>query len=210
MHGNVAQAIPQPCDQAAKLKSTPLGARWFAAYTLSHHEKRVAALLSERQIESFVPLYATIHRWRNRCRKNLELPLFPNYVFVRMAGREQRQLLHVPGMLSLVSFGGDPAALPEEQIEALRSGMCERRMEPHPYLVVGERVRIVQGAMSGLEGVLVRKKNDLRIVLSLEALRQSVAVEVDAGDVEPVAEGLGFNALDRATRHANVLTQAFD
>ena len=159
--------------------------RWFAAYTLSHHEKRVAGHLTNREIDSFVPLYATVHRWRNGCTKTLELPLFPNYVFVHIAARARSAVLNVPGVLSLVGFAGKPAALPEQQIEALRCGLGERRLEPHPYLVVGDRVRITNGAMCGLEGVLVRKKNYFRVVLSLEVLRQSVAVEVDAIDVEP-------------------------
>jgi len=159
-------------------------AHWYAAYTLSHHEKRVAALLTGREIESFVPLYRAVHRWRNRCAKNLELPLFRNYVFVRIDARAQIQVLKVPGVLWLVGFGGALAVLPDSQMEVLRAGIGERRLEPHPYLVVGERVRITRGAMSGLEGVLIRKKNYFRVVLSLEVLRQSVAVEVDAVDVE--------------------------
>src|ERR1017187_10179158 len=81
-------------------------ANWFAAYTNSHHEKRVAAQFGERQIESFLPLYATRHRWRNRCDVNHELPLFPNYV----------RVLEVPGVLSLVGFGGTLARLPDSEI----------------------------------------------------------------------------------------------
>ena len=163
--------------------------QWFAAYTLAHHEKRVAGHLTNREIDSFVPLYAAVHRWRNGCTKHLELPLFPNYVFVHIAARARSAVLNVPGVLSLVGFAGVPAALPNTQIEALRcglhSGLGGRRLEPHPYLAVGDRVRIKNGAMCGLEGVLVRKKNYFRVVLSLEVLRQSVAVEVDALDVEP-------------------------
>jgi transcription antitermination factor NusG len=158
---------------------------WFAAYTISHHEKRVASLLAGRQIESFLPLYAVLHRWRNRCDRNLELPLFPNYVFVRIAPRERVSILQVPGVLALVGSGRTLAALPDGEIEALRSGVGQRRIAPHPYLVVGETVRIKAGAMSGWEGVLVRKKNHLRVVLSLDVILRSVAVEVDAADLEP-------------------------
>jgi len=187
MPDRAAQRFSQPPEQVASAIPT-IGnpsPHWFAAYTLSHHEKRVAALLTGREIESFVPLYRTVHRWRNRCVKHLELPLFPNYVFVRIEAREQIQVLQMPGVLSLVGFGGKPAALPDIQIEGIRSGIGERKLEPHPYLVVGERVRIKTGAMSGLEGALVRKKNQFRVVLSLDVLRQSVAVEVDAADLEP-------------------------
>jgi transcription antitermination factor NusG len=163
-------------------------AHWFAAYTNSHHEKRVASYLAERRLESFLPLYATRHRWKNGCEMNLELPLFPNYVFVRIASRERVRVLEVPGVVSLVGFGRTLAPLPDFEIEALRSGLGRRKLEPHPYLVIGERVRIRTGAMIGMEGVLVRKKNNFRVVLALEAIMQCVAVEVDAVDLEPAAK----------------------
>jgi hypothetical protein len=82
-------------------------ANWFAAYTNSHHEKRVASHFGERQIESFLPLYATLHRWKNRCEVDLDLPLFPNYVFVHIDPRDRVRMLEVPGVLSLVGFVWD-------------------------------------------------------------------------------------------------------
>jgi transcription antitermination factor NusG len=162
-------------------------ANWYAAYTYSHHEKRVAWHLAERQIESFLPLYRARHRWKNRCEMNLELPLFPNYVFVHIDPRERVRVLEVPGVQSLVGFGRTLAPLPQFEIEALRSGLGQRNIEPHPYLVIGERVRIKAGPMRGIEGVLVRKKNNFRVVVALDVIMQSVAVEVDADDLEPVA-----------------------
>ncbi len=164
-----------------------MDARWFAAYTNSHHEKSVSSQLAARRVESFLPLYATRRRWKNRCEMNLELPLFPNYVFVRIDPRERVQVLEVPGVLSLVGFGKTLAALPDFEIESLRFAVGQRRIEPHPYLVIGERVRIKCGSLSGIEGVLVRKKNNFRVVLALDAIKQCVAVEVDAEDVEAVA-----------------------
>jgi len=94
-------------------------------------------------------------------------------------------VLGTPGVLSIVGSSREPWALPNGEIDALRFGLLERKIEPHPYLTVGERVRIVAGAMAGIEGILVRKKNDLRVVLALDMIMRSVAVEVDAGDVEP-------------------------
>jgi transcription antitermination factor NusG len=163
---------------------------WFAAYTSSRHEKRVASQLVERQVESFCPLYAERHRWKNRCESHLRLPLFPNYVFVRIEPRQRVRVLEVPGVLSLVSFGRNLAALPTREIEALRSSVDQSKIEPHPYLVIGERVRITAGAMTGIEGVLVRKKNHLRVVIALDVLMRSVAVEVDECDLEPATESL--------------------
>jgi transcription termination/antitermination protein NusG len=163
--------------------------KWFAAYTNSHHEKRVAGHLAEREIESFLPLYAASRRWQNGCKVMLDLPLFPSYVFVRIDRRERVRVLEVPGVLSLVGSGREPAPLPDFEIEALRSGLGLRKIEPHPYLVIGERVRIKAGALEGMQGVLVRKKNNFRVVLTLDTIMQSIAVEVDADDLEPAPRG---------------------
>jgi transcription antitermination factor NusG len=176
------------CRQATALECAP---NWFAAYTNSHHEKRVAAQFAERQIESFLPLYATRHRWRNGCDMNLDLPLFPNYVFVRVDPWKRVSVLEVPGVVSLVGFGRTLAPLPDFEIEALRSSIGQRKIEPHPYLVIGERVRIKAGPMAGMEGVLVRRKSNFRVVLALDAIMQCVAVEVDADELEPVAKRAG-------------------
>jgi transcription antitermination factor NusG len=191
-----AGTLRQPQEEEAEEPPTSglaaaqeFSARWFAAYTSSHHEKRVAWQFGARQIQSFLPLYQTRHRWRNRCEMDLELPLFPNYVFVRIDARQRVRVLEVPGVLSLVGFGRSPAPLPDFEIEALRSGLGQRNIQPHPYLVIGERVRIKAGPMMGLEGVLVRKKNNFRVLLALDAIMQCVAVEVDADDLEPAPRG---------------------
>jgi transcription antitermination factor NusG len=166
-------------------------ANWFAAYTNSHHEKRVASHFGERQIESFLPLYSALHRWKNRREVDVDLPLFPNYVFVHIDPSDRVRVLDVPGVLSLVAFGRTLAALSDFEIEALRSCVGQRKIEPHPYLVIGERVRIKAGPMAGMEGVLVRKKSNFRVVLALDAIMQCVAVEVDADDLEPAAKYAG-------------------
>jgi transcription antitermination factor NusG len=112
-------------------------------------------------------------------------------VFVRIHPRERVRVLEVPGVLSLVGFGRNLAPLPDFEIEALRGGLGQRKIEPHPYLVVGERVRIKAGSLMGMEGVLVRKKNNFRVVLALDLIMQCVAVEVDADDVEPAKKHAG-------------------
>jgi transcription antitermination factor NusG len=185
-------------------------ANWFAAYTNSRHEKSVASHFRERQIESFLPLYSTRHRWKNGCDMSLELPLFPNYVFVRIDPRERVRILEVPGVLSLVGFGRNLAPLPDFEIEALRSALGQRKIEPHAYLVIGERVRIKAGPMTGMEGVLLRKKNNFRVVLALDAIMRCVAVEVDTDDLEPVAISWSRNTaqLPRPVRAANSAVQA--
>lgn len=163
-------------------------ARWFAIYTHSRHEKSVAKQFAERHLESFLPLYRKVHQWAKQSRVTLDLPLFPNYVFAHFAAQRRAAVLAVPGVLGIVGHGHISSALPDAEIEALRSGLVPGRIEPHPYLMVGERVRIRAGSMEGLEGILVRKKNGLRVVLTLDLIQRSVAVEVDAEDVEPLVE----------------------
>ena len=159
--------------------------RWFAVYTTPRHEKHVSEILAERQIETFLPLYRANRQWKKSSPVVLDLPLFPTYVFVRIARQARGVVLGTPGVLSIVGSSKEAWPLPELEIDALRSGLLERKIEPHPYLVVGERVRIMAGVMAGVEGVLVRKKNDLRVVLSLDTIMRSVAVEVNADDIEP-------------------------
>jgi transcription antitermination factor NusG len=161
-------------------------AHWYAAYTNARHEKVVAQQLQQRQVETFVPLYRSWHRWKDR-RKQVELALFPSYVFVRIAARERLCVLQVPGVVNLVSFNGQLAALPEHEINALRNGLDnDIYAEPHPYLRIGRRVRVVAGPMAGTEGILSRKKDKCRVIISIEVLMRSIAVEVDGADLEAV------------------------
>jgi transcription antitermination factor NusG len=160
--------------------------RWYAAYTSANHEKRVAEQLSLRSVEHFLPAYASVRRWKDR-RVTLQMPLFPGYVFVRMALRDRLQVLQVPGVAKLVGFNGTPVALPQGEIEALRASLADGlRAEPHPYLKVGHRVRVKTGPLQGLQGILVRKKNVSRFVISLDAIMRSVAAEIDVAELEPV------------------------
>src|SRR5258707_48967 len=161
--------------------------RWYAAYTCAQHEKRVGAELGMREVEHFLPLFSSVRRWKDR-RMTLELPLFPGYVFVRLALRDRLRVAQIPSVVRLVGFGGLPTALPDTEMEILRTGLGQSlRAEPHPFLTVGRRVRITAGPFAGLEGVLKRKKSGLRVVVSLELIQRSVAVDVDAADVRPAA-----------------------
>lgn len=159
-------------------------ANWYALYTCPRHEKRVAQQIEQRHISCFLPLYRSVRRWKDR-RKELELALFPGYVFVRIAPQNRLHVLKVPGVVRLVTFNGLPSALPESEIESLRRGLAGHvRMTPHPYLQVGRRVRVRSGPLAGLEGILRRRKEGLRLVVSIEMLARAVAVEVDEADVD--------------------------
>jgi transcription antitermination factor NusG len=160
--------------------------QWFAAYTTPRHEKCVSEMLTERKIETFLPLYRAVRQWKKSTPVVLELPLFPTYVFVRIARQLRGAVLGMPGVLSMVGSSKEPWPLPDLEIEALRRGMQTRKIEPHPYLKIGERVRVKSGAMAGIAGVLVRRKNECRVVITLDTIMRSVAVEVDADDLELV------------------------
>jgi transcription antitermination factor NusG len=160
--------------------------QWFAVYTTPRHEKAVARHFKVRQLEAFLPLYRSLHRWKNGCRVSVDQPLFPSYVFVSLQRGDYIRALQTPGVVCLVGRGREPAPLPTYEIESLRSGLALRHFEPHPYLVAGKRVRIHSGALAGLMGVLVRKKNHLRVVLSLDLIMQSASVEIGIEEIEPV------------------------
>jgi transcription antitermination factor NusG len=159
--------------------------KWFAAYTTPRHEKAVVRQLDARHVECFLPLYSSVRRWKNGCRVTVDMPLFPSYVFVRVNRGDSVKVLQIPGVLSIVGSGREPSALPCTEIESLRAGLPLRQFEPHPYLVVGEKVRITAGSLEGMVGVLVRRKNDFRVVLTLDLIRQSVSVEIGANEIEP-------------------------
>jgi transcription antitermination factor NusG len=162
---------------------------WYALYTCANHEKRVAAELTQRSVENFLPLYSSVRRWKDR-RVKLDLPLFPGYVFVRMALAEKLKVVQVPSAVRLVGFGGLPVALPELEMQIVREGLSGGvRAEPHPFLRVGHRVRITGGPFAGLEGILKQRKSGLRVVVSLELIQRSVAVEVEAADVRALPGG---------------------
>src|SRR5689334_9140066 len=131
---------------------------WYAAYTRAQHEKRVAAELGMREVEHFLPLYSSVRRWKDR-RVELELPLFPGYVFVRLALRDRLRVLQIPSVVRLVGFNGQATALPDSEMEIMRAGLSQSlRAEPHPFLTAGRRVRITGGPFAGLEGILKQKK----------------------------------------------------
>jgi transcription antitermination factor NusG len=160
---------------------------WYAAYTYAKHEKRVAAELGAQDVEHFLPLYSSVRRWKDR-RVTLDLPLFPGYVFIRLALRDRLRVLQIPSVVRLVGFGGLPTALSDTEMEIMRSGLLKGlRAEPHPFLTVGRRLRVTGGPFAGLEGILKWKKGSLRVVVSLELIQRAVAVDVDITDVEPLA-----------------------
>jgi transcription antitermination factor NusG len=160
---------------------------WWALYTRHQHEKSVAEMLSTKGFEVFLPLYESARRWKDRT-KVLSLPLFPCYVFVRGGLDRKLQVVSTPGVHMVLYRGDQVATIAEREIEAIQRAVAgQHRVEPHPFLKCGMRVRVKRGSLEGVEGILIRKKNLWRLVLSVDMLAQSVAVEVHASDVEPCA-----------------------
>jgi transcription antitermination factor NusG len=159
---------------------------WYALYTRHHHERTVEQHLAARGFEVFLPLYKAAHRWKDRI-KDVDLPLFPCYVFVRGGLERHTDIVSAPGVHMLVSFAGQPAPIPVEEIEALRTAArSDSQVEPYPFLKCGDRVRVKEGPLAGICGMLIRKKSGWRLVLSVELLECSAAVEVDTWAVERI------------------------
>ncbi len=162
--------------------------QWYAAYTCANHERRVADQLSSREVEHFLPQYESVRRWKDR-KVRLQLPLFPGYVFVRLALQNGLRVLQIPGVARLVGFDGHPAPISEDEVTRIREFLDRGlRAEPYPYLTVGRRVRLRSGPLAGTQGILVRRKGNFRVVISIEMIQRAVAVDVDVTDVEALAK----------------------
>jgi transcription antitermination factor NusG len=159
---------------------------WYALFTRHQNEKSVAIALSNKGYEVYLPLYRSVRRWRDRA-KQIMLPLFPCYVFICRGMDRQLQIITTPGVIQIVGLGGHPAIVPQTQLDAVRQ-IIESCLyvETHPYLQCGDRVRVKAGPLMGLEGILTRKKGVAQLVVSMEMLGRSAAVEIDVSNVERI------------------------
>jgi transcription antitermination factor NusG len=161
---------------------------WYGLQTRPRHEKIVVQRLEERGVTTFLPLVTEEHRWSDR-KKSVQMPLFSCYVFARfMPNREERlRVLRVEGVFGLVGARGEGVPIPDDQIGAVRSLISgQLPWSSHPFLKIGQRVRIKSGALDGLEGVLVSRNGDRTLVISVDAIQRSLAVRVEGYEVEPL------------------------
>jgi transcription termination/antitermination protein NusG len=159
--------------------------KWYVLFVRSNQEKRVALSLNERGIELFLPCYPSVRQWKDR-RVNLERPLFPGYVFVRLPFLERMKVIMVPNVVALVGTRNSPSVISEHEIAWIKQGLEHGKATPHEYLEVGERVEITDGAMAGTKGILLRRHNGTRVVISLDSIARAFVVVVDAASVRPV------------------------
>lgn len=157
---------------------------WYVVYTRHQHEKSAAQLLIRKGLEVLLPLYRSRSRWSDRTQV-VHLPLFPNYLFVQCDLESRVQVLQTAGVCWFLGNAGVPSAIREEEISTIRRmAGSPLNVQPHDYLEHGDRVRVLRGPLAGLTGTLTRVKNQYRVVVSVELLRKSAAVEIDLSDVE--------------------------
>jgi transcription antitermination factor NusG len=159
---------------------------WYAVSVRPRHENVVTRHLENQGFNHFLPVYRSVRRWKDR-RKELDMALFPGYVFVNLNLRDRLGVLRAPGVVQFVTFQGQPAAVPDCEIRALESSVSAGLgLQPHPYLRQGKKVRVKSGPLLNAEGIMIRRKEGFRLVLSIDLLMRSVMLEVDEADVEPL------------------------
>ena len=170
------------------MESTREEPRWYAIQTRCRFEKKVATQLQSKGVETFLPVVKQVHRWSDR-RQVIEMPLFPGYGFVRIppAPEHRLRVLQTAGLTGFVTMNGTAVPVPEQQLEDVRLLLVNKiACKAHPFLNVGQRVRIRGGCLDGLEGILVSENKDHSMVISIESIQRSVALRIDGYDIEAV------------------------
>ncbi|MBI4848939.1 MAG: UpxY family transcription antiterminator [Nitrospirae bacterium] len=166
-----------------------LNQKWYAVHTRSRHEFQVYERLQLKGVEAFLPTVEKVRKWKDR-KKLIAFPLFPGYLFVHISKSSQGLLsvLKVKGVSRMLcTIPGEPDPIPDDQILALQKLIENKEaLDPYPYLIEGQKVRIVKGPLSGVEGILVEKIDKHILVLSVDVLRQGVALTINASDVEKI------------------------
>src|SRR5579864_3095998 len=169
---------------------------WYVLFVRSNQEKRIALRLNNSGIEHLLPCYTSKRQWKDR-RVRLEVPLFPGYLFVRLPLKDRMKVLTVPNVVCLVGTKNCPSVISESEIEFITRSTAAHKATPHPYLQAGQRVVVTDGALAGLEGFVLRQHKGRRVIVSLESIERSFAVDIDNSSVEPVGE----MCLDMALRY---------
>lgn len=161
--------------------------RWYAVQTRGRHEKKVASQLIEKRIETFLPTLREVHRWSDR-KKIVEVPLFPSYTFVRIQPQQERiSVLQTEGVVRIVASGGELAPVEDKQIEGIRSLLASGvAVTMYPFLKIGQRIRVRGGCLHGLEGILLSRPRESTLIVSVDAIQRSIAIDCGGYQIEPV------------------------
>lgn len=174
-------------NSSASLLATEQTERWYALHTRARHEKVVEQRLNQKAVTTYLPMITEVHRWSDR-KKKVQLPLFSCYLFAKLAPTkvDRLRVLCVDGVFSFVGPGGEGTPIPDGQIDAVRA-LVEGGLpcSTHPFLKIGQRVRVRSGALDGVEGVLVDRNGDSTLIISIDAIQRSLAVRVEGYEVEP-------------------------
>jgi transcription antitermination factor NusG len=178
----------EPASVHPPLSLVPEDSNWYAIHTKPRHEKWIAAQLQEKRVFTFLPLLQQIHQWTDR-RSKVEVPMFSCYAFVRIVQtvEERLRVLRTPGVLGFVGSEREGTPIPSEQIENLRIALREKiPCAVHPFIRLGQRVRVRGGSLNGVEGILLRQGKDQSVIVSVELLQRSIAIRVEGYEVELV------------------------
>lgn len=183
-HAPTVSQVPSKTPKPEIVAGSSL--HWYAVYTCARHEKAVARHFEERDLSYFLPLYQAVHTWNKRSSR-VSLPLFPGYVFVQTDMHNRFKPLQIPGVLHYVSAGTMPCAIASEEIDALRKVLVNsKEVGPHPYISTGQLVQITSGPLSGLRGTVQRTKSGNRFIVSVEMIKQSIAIEIDGFQISAI------------------------
>jgi transcription antitermination factor NusG len=177
-------------SSTAEASSYGMNANWFAVYTFPRHEKVAADQLEQKGIEVFLPMFAITRQWKDR-RVRIHQPMFPGYLFTHINVQDRGRVLNTPSVLRIVSSNGMPSAIPDSEIEDVQRCLAGGYAEPHPFIGVGERVRVNSGAFEGIEGIGVRRTNHYTLIISIQLIHQSLALEIPFDQLEKVSYPIG-------------------
>jgi transcription termination/antitermination protein NusG len=173
-----------PPIEASRGSSKPYKKAWFAAYTAPRHEKFVQAQLIAKQIQSFLPLYTVVRRWKNGVRREIQHPLFPGYIFVCLGADEQLPVMQTAGVVYIVGNRTSPLPVDDQEMHALRVGAQYASLSPHPPVSQGDTVCIARGPFQGVRGRVLQTDHNLTLVVTIQLIHSSFAIEVRACDLE--------------------------
>jgi transcription antitermination factor NusG len=177
-----------PPVELAKSRAQKNELPWFALHVRTRHETAIGSFLAAKGYEQFVPLYKFKKRWSDRI-KVTDAPLFPGYLFCRFDPQFRLPILKTPGVIQIIGYNRIPTPIDETEMDAIQTVIASGlQTQPWPFLAVGERVRIGSGSLRGLDGIVVKMKDNHRLVVSVSLPRRSVAVEIDSTLVEPFSK----------------------